>query len=72
MTTRALTLCAPGDHQEPLFILRFDDPDQREMLFADEAEARAIWEALCGPGGTWNGYLFGLLSNVPDNSHEEK
>lgn len=54
-------LCAPGDEQKPLFLLRFNDADLREMIFDNEAEARTRWGELCGPSGTWSGWLFGLL-----------
>lgn len=58
-------LCAPGDDQESHFFLRFNDPDQRELYFSEEAEARAAWNSYCGPSGHWNGYLFGVVSREP-------
>lgn len=61
-------LCAPGDDQESHFFLRFNDPDQRELYFSEEAEARAAWNSYCGPSGHWNGYLFGVVSREPTTS----
>jgi len=56
--------CAPGDDQQDVWLLRFDDPSRDEMIwFGDgaETEARMAWESLCGQqGGAWNGHLFRL------------
>ncbi len=46
--------CQPGDRAERLWLLRFDDPDQREQVFDDEAEARAAYTKY---SPTWNCYL---------------
>lgn len=61
---RRAPLCAPGDRQIPLFLIRFDDIEMGDMVFDDETTARAKWRELCGPGGMWNGYLFGLLQDT--------
>ena len=57
--------CAPGDAQEDVWLIRFDDPDMQTPVFTGdnaEAEARAAWERHCGPGqGAYNGYLFRLV-----------
>jgi hypothetical protein len=43
--------------------VRFNDADMREALYTGpdaERDARAKWGMMCGPSGTWNGYLFRL------------
>lgn len=60
--------CAPGDRQEDVWIIRFEDRDRAEMIFTGpdaEAEATKAWDELCGPSGTWNGYLFALVRLEP-------
>lgn len=46
---------APGDMQWRTFILRFHDPDCREMYFKDEADA---WEAWNRYAPSYNVHLF--------------
>ncbi len=60
--------CAPGDRQEDAWLIRFDDNDVGDKVFIGqdaEHEARAMWESMCGPNGTWNGYLFRLARPLP-------
>jgi hypothetical protein len=60
--------CAPGDDQQDAWIVRFNDTDMREAIFRGpdaERDARAKWEMMCGPSGTWNGYLFRLSTRTP-------
>jgi hypothetical protein len=55
--------CAPGDDQRDVWLVRFNDADMREALYTGpdaERDARAKWGMMCGPSGTWNGYLFRL------------
>jgi hypothetical protein len=57
--------CAPGDDQKDVWIVRFNDADMREAIFTGpdaERDARAKWDLMCSPSGTWNGYLFRLAS----------
>lgn len=66
------TLCAPGDQQRcatPRLILKFDDAEMGDMLFDDEDEAHHRWEALCGPSGNWNGYLFEIAARKAAPAH---
>jgi hypothetical protein len=50
--------CQPGDRPNRAFILRFDDPDRRDMVWTDEdAQARAV-EAWRRFYPSWNCYLF--------------
>jgi hypothetical protein len=53
--------CQPGDEPHRVFVLRFCDPDVREMIFQGEdgeAEAWAAWEKY---SPSWNVYLFATL-----------
>lgn len=60
----AVPWCAPGDRQEDVWLIRFDDNDRSDAVYTGpdaETEARAAWTRHCGPSGTWNGYLFRLV-----------
>jgi len=53
--------CQPTDCGKPTprkFMIYFDDPEHGIMVFDDEAEARATFEA---KNTAWNCYLFGTL-----------
>lgn len=55
--------CQPGDMQDKRqFLVRFDDPDCRDSVFNDEAEARAFYAKATV---NWNCYLFGALEAHP-------
>lgn len=55
--------CQPGDRQDKrMFIVRFDDQDQNDAVFEDEAEARAFYARATV---SWNCWLFGTLDAHP-------
>lgn len=55
--------CQPGDQQDKrMFLVRFEDPDCRDSVFTDEAEARAFYAKATV---NWNCYLFGALEAHP-------
>lgn len=58
-----LTYCAPGDSQEPKWLLTFEDPDKGYCLFSDEVEAMSVFAKA---SQTWNCCLWQLVS-MPDN-----
>lgn len=61
--------CAPGDDQNPLWILIFEDRDQGHNFYKTEAEAREAWERHCGPSGMWNGRLLQTVERDTRRHH---
>lgn len=56
-----VALAIPGD-QKPMYLLRFDDTDMREMVFDRETDA---WEAWHKYNSSWNCWLFGPMQVNP-------
>lgn len=71
-----LRFAAPGDRQDDVWLLRFDDPDRGEMFFGGpdyapgEAE-RLAWKAWNRFKPTWNCYLFHVVALTPNRGEGE-